>query len=619
LFLYAGILGFEAHLDIAISSSKLGLTTKNPSIMPLPRRIRPQLRPLRPPLHNQHPTKARFFTRNAQLLILSPPVPRPQLAFLGASSSRIFKQRAAQGKLSRLISTETKRYLKEQAWQGGKWTMWCSIFSVLGLAWAYGATHELLDREFPAPPDWTHLSRFRYHSAKALEVPEALIGVVDWGLVGQAWKMLLERLENENIDGQGLLQQEEGGILVLGVGQIGLDVTAKSEPWRRGYYEALMGCGKAAEHLDGKVMDVTRHNVFPAEYVIGPSNPNPKPTPPWRPSAPLEENCIPAYEPPETYYLKVITTKGFTTNQRLNAAIAYAEWLDFKGMHETAEEMIRWGTDIASATLPTPASVIDSRTGTIKIDAPVITENVLVAATALAVHHAQTNNASSALPILLSVLRARRTAPVGASPSTTAASSQPKAPQTDIDAFANIMKSLWSLVQEVKYPPPSPSGDELLQRTPDEKCEEATVMVYIGEVLFASSKAQHESGIAWTRDAVDLAEKCIRDPSVSLGAKRKSVDCLKVGLENWRAMVEAATASLQVEVKAQRDDGWKSWIEHQTGIEQKRRDEAKAQLERWTGEDKELSKRERSIDRARLLDLFKRDGKPLWGTWLLRV
>jgi hypothetical protein len=498
--------------------------------------------------------------------------------------------------------------------------MWGTILSALGLAWAFGFTHELLDREFPAPPEWTHRSRFKYHSAKGVEVPESLIGVTDWAQVGQAWQQLLDRLEDETKDGKDLAEQEEGGIMVLGVGQTGLDITAKSEPWRRGYYETLMGCAKAAEHLDGKVLDITRHHVFPPEYVIGPSNPNPKPTPPWRPSAPLEENCVPAYEPPEAYYLKVITTKGFTTKQRLDAAISYAEWLDFKGMHETAEEMLRWGTDIATEALSlqtTASAVIDPKTGAIKAEAPVINENILIAATALAVHHAQTNNISTALPILLSVLRARRTAPLENPTSTATSSSPSKAPQTDIAAMSDMMKSVWALLQEVKYPPAPPTGNENSMRTPDELCEEASVMVYIGEILFASSTAQHESGIAWTRDAVTLAEECIRSPYVSLFNKKKSVDCLRVGLENWRAMVEAATASLEIEVGAPKEEGWKSWIEEKLGWEQRRRYEARQQLERWTSEEKELRQKERDIDRARLLDMFKRDGKPLWGTYLL--
>lgn len=500
--------------------------------------------------------------------------------------------------------------------------MWGTILSTLGLTWAFVATHELLDREFPAPKEWSHWSRFRYHSAKGIEVPESLVGVTDWGLVGQAWHLLLQRLENPELDGDGLVQQEEGGIMVFGVGEMGFDVSSKSEPWRRGYHEALMGCGRSAEHLDGHVWDITRDHIFPPEYVIGSSNPNPKPTPPWRPSAPLEENCVPAYKPPETYYLKAITTKGFTTAQRVEAAIAYAEWLDHKGMHDTAEEMIRWAHDLALSVLPNPSTIVDAKSGIINADTPVLTENVLGAATALAVHRAQQGDSSTALPIFLSILRARRNAPIGF-PAPVTPRARAKAAETDIAAMGNAMRSLWSLLQEADYPPAPPTGDEPLLRTPDERGEEAAVMLYVGEILFASSKQQHESGISWTRDGLELAEKCIKDPTVQTEARKKAVECLRVGLENWRTMVERVTKELDVETRSaadsKREKGWKGSAEHLLGWDVKWREQVEAKSKRWINEEKELTRYEQAVDRARLLDLFKRDGAPLWSSRLLQV
>jgi hypothetical protein len=441
-------------------------------------------------------------------------------------------------------------------------------------------------------------------------------GVVEWGIVGRAYKKLLTRLEDPETDGSGLLEQEEGGILVPGVGQTGFDISAKSEPWRRGYYETLMGCAKTAEHLDGQVRDVRRRHIFPPEYVIGPSNPNPKPTPPWRPSAPLEEDCEPAYAPPETYYLKILTTKGFTTKQRLDAALAYGEWLNFKGMHNTAEEMFRWGLDIATSVLPSVPAVVDMKTGTIKADAPIVTENILAASTAMAVHRGQIGDTTKALPIFLSVLRARRATPIDTS-SPTVSRPPPKlnAPQTDIAAFMSIFKSFYSILQAVEYPPPPLSGDEPFLRTPGETCQEAALIAYIGEILFASSKAQHDQGLAWTKDAVQLAEEGIKDFRVSKEAKSKCVECLGVGVGNWRTMVDKIREEDDGAANiGEKDKSWTSWIGMQSA-----KQTLITHAKKWEQAQEDLEKVEERLRRGRLLESQEREEKPFWATWLIYI
>ena len=176
--------------------------------------------------------------------------------------------------------------------------------------------------------------------------------------MGASWKCLLRHLEDPKDEGEGLKEQEDGGIFIPGAGKAGYDITEKPEPWRRGYWEALMGCAAAAEHLEDRVRDKVRGLVFPVEYMIGPSNPNPKPCPKFMKAAPKEEDCEPAFDRPETYYVKLLTTKGFTTKQRLAAALAYGEYLDGQGQHSAAEEMFRWGLDIAQSPLATPSDVI---------------------------------------------------------------------------------------------------------------------------------------------------------------------------------------------------------------------------------------------------------------------
>ncbi|KAK3066841.1 hypothetical protein LTS18_001466, partial [Coniosporium uncinatum] len=313
----------------------------------------------------------------------------------------------------RLLTTKQSEWIRGQALLTGRWMGYGSLFLVLAIVAAFGLNHELLERQYPSPPDWSFLSRTRYRAARGKEEPESEeLGLVNWGIVGDLYARVLRRLEDPNIDGAGLQEVEEGGILVPGVGKAGYDLSNKSETWRRGYFEVLMGCAQAAEHLDDHVLDTKRRMVFKKDYVIGPSNPDPKPIPPWMHDAPLEENCQTAYDPPEKFYLRILTSTGFTTKQRLDAALAYGNWLDYKTLHSSAEEMYRWALDIATSALSSStSSTIDPLTAVIHPNATAITPNIIQAATSLAIHHASTSNLSAALPIFLSVLRARRAAP----------------------------------------------------------------------------------------------------------------------------------------------------------------------------------------------------------------
>lgn len=427
---------------------------------------------------------------------------------------------------------------------------------------AFGLQNEILERRFPSPPEWSMISRINFHSAKNQEYPDPNgSGLTDWASAGQAYGLLLGRLEDTAKDGKDLrpILQDEGDIYVAGVGKAGLDISSKSEPWRRGYYECLVGCAKAAENRDGWVRDTTRNVAFPAEVVIGPSNPRPKPVPFGAKSAPLEENCVPAFESAETFYMRILTTHGFSTRQRLDAALAYADWLDFKGLSSTAEDMYDWGLDIAMGALPEGINnVIDINTGVIDSKATHITSNVLLATTSLAYHHARNNSLAAALPIFLSVLRARRQLPTSAFQGDL--ESKPRNDST-FGAFISMMKSL---IMAPEYPPMPPTGDEIASRTPAALCEEAGAMAHIGEILFASSSASslasspsytsvgslipststasqlksQQSGLSWTREAVDLAESILvsadgRDEE----ARDKCSECLAVGMDNWLTMV----------------------------------------------------------------------------------
>ena len=412
---------------------------------------------------------------------------------------------------------------------------------------------ERQERAFPSPPEWSLITRFHFRNGRWWEIPENNDeGVSDWSKLHKAYQLALARLEDPNKDGAGLIEQEEGGILVPGLGKAGFDLSQKSEEWRRGYYDILMGMARAAEHLDGWVWDKTSKDkkkaAWPPEMIIGPSNPNPHPPPPGAPPPPLEENCVKVSDPPETYYLKILTSKGFITHQKITAALGYADWLSFKGLKESAEGMYKWGLDIACSGLADPSTTIDPTTGVISASAPSVTPNVVLAATTLAVHHAVTGNVSSALPIFLSVLRARRTAPLA-----------PPASRTPQEQ-STLLSMVVDLIQTPPYPPPPPTGDEPLLRSPSDICEEAVLMNYIGEILFASSTSasQRATGLSWTREAVQVAVEGEKNESFSKDVKKKCLECEEVGLENWAKMVKRLVK--EAEERKMVDSGWKGWI-----------------------------------------------------------
>ncbi|KAI4125317.1 MAG: hypothetical protein LQ338_004331 [Usnochroma carphineum] len=511
-------------------------------------------RPLRPPNLNGQLLGLRPFTQNSQLLLVSKAAPRPELPYLyvpsrlpQASSSGPF-----QNQLSRYLTTERKQHFKQEAKVFLKYLFIVNVGIVsLGLLAAL-ISIEVYERKYPTPPEWTFRSRNIYRAARKIEEPNySSSGVVGWQDIDNNYASLLSRLEDPDLDGTGLELPDNDedrvwvfGIRKLGFTRKGLDVSVKSEQWRRGYYAALMGAARAAENLDEWVFDRTRGMSCPREYMIGPSNPRPKPVPYGAAAPPLEGNCDPASEPPQTFYMKLLTSTGFTSGQRLDAALAYADYLDWKGLHESAEEMYDWGIDIAMGALPTGANnVVNTRTGIINSDATYVSSNLLKATNALAVHHAQTNKLSTALPIFLSVLRARKQLSLPYVPD------PPKEDPSRLQRFSSSVK--WVLVSP-PYPPPPPTGDEAPIRTPQAICEESAIMAHVGEILFASAQddaqpplakgqktlQKQQQGLSWTRDAVDISESTLSSMSLnSLDERQTCADCLKLGMDNWSMMV----------------------------------------------------------------------------------
>jgi hypothetical protein len=71
-------------------------------------------------------------------------------------------------------------------------------------------------------------------------------------------------------------------------------------------------------------------------------------------------------------------------------------------------------------------------------------------------------------------------------------------------------------------------------------------MAYIGEILYTSnsSTSSHEEGLAWTREAVDIAEEELRGRGIADSASGRGKEakvtcrqCLETGLGNWGKMI----------------------------------------------------------------------------------
>jgi hypothetical protein len=187
------------------------------------------LRPFRPP------NTPRLFTQNT----LTPRL-RPQLPFLSSPSRR---------PIVRFLTTERKQWIKEEVWKAGKYTLvlWTGTFLVVVMA--FGVHQEYLERKFPSPHEWSWVTRRDFRTTRWGEDDEDGDVSINWAQTGHSYRLLLKRLEDPNIDGAGLQDQDEGGILVAGIGKTGFDISKKPESWRRGYYEVLMGAALLAHQI----------------------------------------------------------------------------------------------------------------------------------------------------------------------------------------------------------------------------------------------------------------------------------------------------------------------------------------------------------------------------------
>ncbi|QIW98326.1 hypothetical protein AMS68_003844 [Peltaster fructicola] len=501
--------------------------------------LRPRLaalRPLRPPAVRRLP-RAQPFTQYTPRLLLTQYPQRPQLPYLSQSSLQ-HRLSPIDQQVLRFLSTDNRNFVRDYTYRTITWGFAAWLIVSLLNVMLFGLAQELSEQEHPTPAEWSFWTRTSVRKARMQIAGWNGKGYIDWVKTAKFYLQALEKLEDPGKDGTGTVAQEDGvtggEIMIADVGSAGLDITGKSWEWRQGYYEVLMGMAQASENLDTMVRDTTRNLIFPKSTIIGPSNPDPRPVTKEMDNPPLEENCERAFDPPEKYYMRILTGTGFDTRQRVGAALAYANWLQFSGLHDAADEMLKWGVDIARA--PLSGDVLNA--GSYIVHSTHASENLLRAVTEYGAHQARIGNTATALPILLSVLRARQGAEVQPD--------IPRAPSvkpagTDI---GTVIQRVGRLFAQRKSPAPFSSGDEPFKRASQQTCEDSELMLYIGEIMFASSSMRAE-GLSWTKKAVDIAEREVDQPTMMSTDDReikatikKCEHCFITGVENWSFMQE---------------------------------------------------------------------------------
>lgn len=515
------------------------------------RLLLPTFQPLRRPTTN-HPPPIRLFTSRPPHLSLARAPARPSLPFLHS---------ARQPRVHRLLSTEQTAQIKYSIKLGIYWAIigWIVLFSGSLCCWVL--YEDLLDRSYPSPEEWRYLVKVYWRSAKdELETEGHGRGMVDWTRVGTNFRTVVGLLEDykffvhrpsrcvlqERVFDRTLPFADDEGLWepvplaprgeALWPSRIGYDISMQSEAWRRGYFEAMMGMAKGAEMRDGYMTHTKDRKAYAPQHIRSETNPFPVPLPPGAGhETPDIEDCAPTLESPDFHYKRILTTKGFGTRQRMQAGIAYGSWLDHCGDREMAEKMYRWNLAMATKDLQKEVAVdqvINTKTGVVKSDAPIVTRNVLEATEAFARHQAQHGRIPEALAIYLSLLRARRSAPDAPLSQQYPA----KNPEMSLRSVDSAVRWILSLPFSPEHPPPPPTGDEVFERRKSDECEEAALALYVSEILFARMGRKRE-GLAWTQDATEAAERRQSDQKLDAKGRKMCEQCVHTGLQNWTNMV----------------------------------------------------------------------------------
>ncbi|KAF7557650.1 hypothetical protein G7046_g6004 [Stylonectria norvegica] len=339
----------------------------------------------------------RAFTHHTQLTTKS----RPHLPFLAIPISN--------RSTIRYITTEKKQWLKHEAKLAVRYTasLWGIVACIGVMVWF--VNEESMERRFPTPHEWRFTTRKILRDANEGRYPRN--GEINWAEAFELSRGCVLHLEDPKFDGEGVTKLSDTAADLDGLipGEfIACDISSKSEEWRRGYFNAIMLAAKAAEHADGWVRDTTRNLISPPEFVIGPSNPRPTPIPPGQPHAPREEDCEIAYPAADSFYMKILATRGLNPRQKLEAALEYASFMEFKKRTEGPEALYLLALAEATQGLDVTNPPYNPKTFVLNEKAGPPSQNLLDATTAVATHKARNGDISSALPIYLSLLKARR-------------------------------------------------------------------------------------------------------------------------------------------------------------------------------------------------------------------
>ncbi|KAG9257764.1 uncharacterized protein F5Z01DRAFT_414889 [Emericellopsis atlantica] len=392
---------------------------------------------------------------------------------------------------------------------------------------------EKLEREYPTPHEWEWRERHMLREAKKWTKPHGNKYASPSQTLQLARNLCLAH-EDLNRNGHKIprLHDHEDPNDETPWEFIPHDISGMSEEWRRGYFETIMLAAKAAGDCDGWLKDKGHSGkvmCWEPKFVIGPSNPRPAPVPPGSPPPPREEDCEVAFPAADRFYLKILATQGLNQRQRMQAALEYANFLELKRSGEGAGALYDLALAEATQGLDKASLPYDPKTLVMKEKGPLPSLNILEAVTAVANHKARGGDTASALPMYISLLKVRRALPT-------------KAPRVPVQKRPkpSTMQQIVDFVSEPDYPAPPTDGTQPPWRSPEELCQEGSLDLYIGEILYASSS--QEDGVAWTREGVDLAEEQMRELKLTDGrdaamAKDRCRECLKTGLDNWSLMV----------------------------------------------------------------------------------
>ncbi|RDA95361.1 hypothetical protein CP533_3489 [Ophiocordyceps camponoti-saundersi (nom. inval.)] len=463
--------------------------------------------PLRPPARGLGPAKTTFYYRCSSIHSSAGFRSRPALPFLSAPTRNS----------GRRFTSAQKQWFKNEMKLAARYTTTiCGcITAAIGIYWAIG--EEAIEREIPTPHDWSYLTRKRLRDA--LKEGNLILAYL-------SARIALARLEDLEYDGQNLVKLADPPDPKVEFPDefIPYDISAKSENWRRGYLDALLFSARAAYRLEGLLVDVTRNLHVHPRYVIGPSNPRPKPIPPGAPSAPLERDCRLAFPPFAHYYIKILATEGFTARQRVDAILEFAGAVQSKGKLDAAEALYTLALNEATLNTEPACLPYDSKTLVLKDGGEPPSANVLEALTAMANFKARTGQLPSALSMYVSLLKARRSL-----------SDTPPPPANSNCPPPSTLQRIFNSVKPPPYPESPGDGTEPTWRNSLGRCQEAALHLYIGEILYATSS--RVDGLAWTRDAVDMSEEQLRAGDVDKETKQRCRECLATSLSNWATMV----------------------------------------------------------------------------------